>query len=146
LAAILKLSGIKEFLNPDQMMKDITSKIPAQNMTKSNTSSGQIDGKEVGYDQAMDKFRGMSGNMKLPFGMKFNPDDIGGSVTNMMKGVQGQAGNMMKGVQGNMPNMGGMDLNKMMGDLMNGTLNPEQLSPEQAKGMLKQIQQMTKQQ
>jgi len=34
----------------------------------------------------------------------------------------------------------------MMGDLMNGTLNPEQLSPEQAKGMLKQIQQMTKQQ
>jgi hypothetical protein len=85
-------------MDPQGMMKDIQSKIPAGNMKTTNTSSGTINGQPASYDDAMGKFRGMAGGMGLDAS---GDDPVGG----MMKGIQGKFGDMMKGM--NMPSMPG---------------------------------------
>jgi hypothetical protein len=88
-------------MDPQGMMKDIQSKIPAGNMKTTRTSSGTINGQPASYDDAMGKFKGMAGGM----GFDASGDDpVGG----MYKGIQGKFGDMMKGM--NMPsNMMGND-------------------------------------
>jgi len=84
-------------MNPQDMMKNIQSKIPSGNMQSTRTSSGSINGQSASYDDAMGKFKGMAGDM----GFDASGDDpVGG----MMKGVQGKFGDMMKGM--NMPGIG----------------------------------------
>jgi len=94
------LAGMDDMMggmDPQGMMKNIQSKIPAGNMKTTNTSSGTINGKPASYDDAMSKFKGMAGDM----GFDASGDDpVGG----MMKGVQGKFGDMMKGM--NMPGIG----------------------------------------
>jgi hypothetical protein len=107
LSDIRRIAGIMEAgmqmpgmggLDPQAMMKDIQSKIPADNMKSNRTSSGTIDGKPASYDDAMSKFRGMAGGM----GFDASGDDpVGG----MYKGIQGKFGDMMKGM-----NMSGSEL------------------------------------
>jgi len=92
------MKGMMGGMDPQGMMKDIQSKIPAGNMKSSRTSSGTIDGKPASYDDAMGKFRGMAGDM----GFDASGDDPVGS---MYKGIQGKFGDMMKGM--NMPSMPG---------------------------------------
>ena len=84
-------------MDPQGMMKNMQSKIPAANM-KTTNSSGTINGQPASYDDAMGKFRGMAGGMGLDAS---GDDPVGG----MMKGVQGKFGDMMKGM--NMPSMPG---------------------------------------
>ena len=92
------MKGMTGGMDPQGMMKDIQSKIPAGNMKTTRTSSGTIDGKPASYDDAMSKFKGMAGNM----GFDASGDDpVGG----MYKGIQGKFGDMMKGMK--MPNMPG---------------------------------------
>jgi len=92
------MKGMMGGMDPQGMMKNIQSKIPAANMKTTNTSSGTIDGKPASYDDAMGKFRGMAGDM----GFDASGDDpIGG----MYKGIQSKFGDMMKGM--NMSNMSG---------------------------------------
>jgi len=88
------MKGMMGGMDPQGMMKNIQSKIPAGNMKSSNTSSGTIDGKPASYDDAMGKFKGMAGDM----GFDASGDDPVGS---MYKGIQGKFGDMMKGM--NMP-------------------------------------------
>jgi len=76
-----------------KMMQQIQND-PNAKITRSNTSSGTINGKPASYDDAMSKFKGMAGGM----GFDASGDDpVGG----MMKGIQGKMGGMM----GKMPQM-----------------------------------------
>jgi hypothetical protein len=76
-------------INIDQLLDKWQQANPDAKVTRSNTSSGTIDGKPASYDDAMNKFKGMAGNM----GFDASGDDpIGG----MMKGIQGKVGGMMK--------------------------------------------------
>ena len=61
---------------------------PNAKITRTNTSSGSIDGKPANYDDAMSKFRGMAGKM----GFDASGDD---PTDSMMKGIQGKMGGMM---------------------------------------------------
>jgi hypothetical protein len=79
-------------VNIDQLLDKWQQANPDAKITRNNTSTGTIDGKPASYDDAMNKFKGMAGNM----GFDASGDDpIGG----MMKGLQGKVGGMMQ----NMP-------------------------------------------
>jgi hypothetical protein len=85
-------------MDPQGMMKNMQSKIPAANMKTTNTSSGTINGQPASYDDAMGKFKGMAGGMGLDAS---GDDPVGG----MYKGIRSKFGDMMKGM--NMPSMPG---------------------------------------
>lgn len=100
-------------INIDQLLDKWQQANPDAKVTRNNTSTGTIDGKSASYDDAINKFKGMAGNM----GFDASGDDpIGG----MMKGIQGKAGGMMK----NMPQGPGAQMNPqdMMKNIM-GKIN-----------------------
>ena len=83
-------------INIDQLLDKWQQANPDAKITRSNTSTGTIDGKPASYDDAMGKFKGMAGNM----GFDADGDDpIGG----MMKGIQDKAGGMMKNMPAQAP-------------------------------------------
>jgi hypothetical protein len=92
------MKGMMGGMDPQGMMQNMQSKIPASNMKTTRTSSGTINGQPASYDDAMGKFKGMAGGM----GFDADGDDPVGS---MYKGIQGKFGDMMKGMK--MPNMPG---------------------------------------
>jgi hypothetical protein len=79
-------------INIDQLLDKWQQANPDATVTRSNTSTGSIDGKPASYDDAMGKFKGMAGNMGFDAS---GADPIGG----MMQGLQGKVGGMMQ----NMP-------------------------------------------
>jgi hypothetical protein len=100
-------------INIDQLLDKWQQANPDAKVTRNNTSTGTIDGKSASYDDAINKFKGMAGNM----GFDASGDDpIGG----MLKGIQGKAGGMMK----NMPQVPGAQMNPqdMMKNIM-GKIN-----------------------
>jgi hypothetical protein len=84
-------------VDPMAMLDKWQQQHPDATVTRSNTSSGTINGKPASYDDAMNQFK----NMKLKFGDQeidpSNPQAMQGQIGNMMKGIMGKA-------QGQMPN------------------------------------------
>ena len=105
-------------IDPNAMLDKWQQEHPDAKVTRTNTSSGTINGKPASYDDAMNQFKGMTGKM----GFDTSGDDpIGG----MMKGIQGKVGGMMNKAQGQMPNqnvkMPGVQMNPQ--DMMKGIMS-----------------------
>jgi hypothetical protein len=88
-------------VDPQSMLDKFVQDHPDAKVTRSNTSSGTIDGKPASYDDAMTKFKTIGGDVGKNLGMGnidfSNPQS---ASSGMMKGIQDKLGGMTK----NMPN------------------------------------------
>jgi len=99
-------------VDPQSMLDKFVQDHPDAQVTRNSTSSGTIDGKPASYDDAMSKFKDISGNVGKNLGM---PDADFSNPQGMMKGIQDKMGGMMK----NMPNQ------KI--DFPGGSMNPQDM-------------------
>jgi hypothetical protein len=84
-------------VNPDEMLDKFLANHPDAKVTRSNTSSGSINGQPASYDDAVNKIKGMKFKMGDQEFDPSNPQAMHGQIGNMMKGIMGKA-------QGQMPN------------------------------------------
>jgi hypothetical protein len=107
--------------DPGQMLDKFQKDNPNAKITRSNTSSGTVNGKPASYDDAVNQMK----NMKLKFGDQeidpSNPDAMKGQIGNMMKGIMSKAQTQAPNQNVQFPG-GQMNPADMMKDIM-GKIN-----------------------